>query len=194
MERDRNMTEERLIEAVRQLIVEEGFESLGIRKVADKAGVNKTLIYRYFESLDGLIYAYMKKHDFWVNTTLNQPRIADVKKFLKSFYRREISEYRQNIALKRLRRWELSSDKDIVSEIRAQRESKGVEFLEMMSAFAKLDKEKIQAISALVDAGIVYLAMFEETCQMYNGINIQSNQGWEQIVGGIDFLIDTMIK
>jgi len=188
------MTEEKLINAVGELIVEDGFESLGVRKVAEKAGVNKTLIYRYFESLDGLIYAYMKKHDFWLNAVLKNPDVSDIKGYLKTFYRREIAEYRGNIALKRLRRWELSSDIDFVVEIRAQREKNGVYFLDMMSEFAKLDKEQVRAISALIDAGMAYLAMFEENCQMYNGIDIQSDKGWEQIAKGIDALIDIMIK
>ncbi|MDR1501164.1 MAG: TetR/AcrR family transcriptional regulator, partial [Prevotella sp.] len=94
----------------------------------------------------------------------------------------------------RLKRWELSSDKDFVVGIRAQREKNGVRFMEMMSVFAKVDKEQSQAISTLIDAGIAYLAMFEENCRMYNGIDIQSDEGWEQIVKGIDFLIDIMIK
>lgn len=194
MERDRDMTEEKLIKAVGELIVKEGFESLGVRKVAEQAGVNKTLIYRYFESLDGLIYAYMKKHDFWINMPLDQPDVSDIKGYLKTFYRREIAEYRDNTALKRLKRWELSSDKDFVVGIRAQREKNGVRFMQMMSVFAKVDKEQSQAISTLIDAGIAYLAMFEENCRMYNGIDIQSDEGWEQIVKGIDFLIDIMIK
>lgn len=194
IERDRDMTEEKLINAVGELIVEDGFESLGVRKVAEQAGVNKTLIYRYFESLDGLIYAYMKKHDFWLNTSLEQPDVLDIKDYLKAFYRREIAEYRGNTVLKRLKRWELSSDKDFVVEVRAQREKNGVQFMEMMSGFAKIDKEQLQAISALMDAGISYLAMLEENCQMYNGIDIQSDKGWEQILKGIDALIDIMIK
>lgn len=194
MERDRDMTEEKLINAIGELIVGEGFESLGVRKVADQAGVNKTLIYRYFESLDGLIYAYMKKHDFWLNTPLERPDVSDIKGYLKTFYRREIAECRDNIALKRLKRWELSSDKDFVVEIRAQREKNGVQFMEMISGFAKVDKEQLQAISALMDAGIAYLAMFAENCKMYNDIDIQSDKGWEQIAKGIDALVDIMIK
>ncbi len=193
IERDRDMTEEKLINAVGELIIEDGFESLGIRKVAERAGVNKTLIYRYFKSLDGLIYVYMKKHDFWVNATSEQPNTSDVKGYLKAFYRREIAEYRGNTALKRLRRWELSTDKDPVAQIRAQREKNGVRFMTVMSEFTKIDKEQIRAISALIDAGLAYLAMLEENCQMYNGIDIQSDEGWLKIVKGIDFLIDTII-
>lgn len=193
-ERDRDNTEERLIDAVGELIVEVGFENLGINQVAKQAGFSKNLIYRYFDSLDGLIYAYMKKHDFWLNTPLEQPDISDIKSYLKSFYRREITEYRGNIVLKRLKRWELSSDKDFVVEIRAQREKNGVQFMEMMSGFAKIDKEQLQAVSTLMDAGISYLAIFEDNCRMYNGIDIQSDKGWEQIIKGIDTLIDIMIK
>lgn len=193
-ERDRQQSEEKLINAVGELIAEIGFENLGINQVAKKADFSKNLIYRYFESLDGLIYAYMKKHDFWVNAHDEKPGSCDIKAYLKDFYRREIAGFRGNIALKRLRRWELSTDKDIIVKIRTQREKNGVQFMDMVSGFAKVDKEQLQAISALIDAGIAYLAIFEENCQMYNGIDIQSNKGWQQIAGGIDLLIDMMIK
>jgi AcrR family transcriptional regulator len=158
------------------------------------AGVNKTLIYRYFGSLDGLILAYMKRHDFWLNVATERPATSDIKAYLKGFYRRQIAEYRANTVLKRLRRWELSSDKDFVAEIRAQREKNGVEFLETMAGFAQMPGEQVQAIAALVDAGIAYLAMFEDNCRMYNGIDIQSDRGWEQIAGGINALIDMMVE
>lgn len=193
-ERDRGQSEEKLINAVGELIAETGFENLGINQVAKKAGFSKNLIYRYFESLDGLIYAYMKRHDFWVNANDEKPSTSDIKAYLKDFYRREISGYRSNIALKRLRRWELSTDKDFVAEIRAQREKNGVRFMEIMAGFVKIDKQQLQAISALMDAGITYLAIFEENCLMYNGIDIQTDKGWEQIAGGIDMIVDTLIK
>lgn len=193
-ERDREQSEEKLINAVGELIAETGFENLGINQVAKKAGFSKNLIYRYFESLDGLIYAYMKKHDFWVNANDEKPDTSNIKAYLKDFYRREIAEYRRSTALKRLRRWELSTDKEFVADIRGQREKNGVQFMELMAGFAKVDKKQLQAISALMDAGIAYLVIFEDNCRMYNGIDIQSDKGWVQIAGGIDLLVDTLIK
>lgn len=193
-ERDREATEQRLIAAVGELIAEDGFETLGVRKVAERAGVNKTLIYRYFDSLDGLIYAYMRKHDFWLNIPAERPDMTDAKAYLKAFYRRQIAELRKNIALKRLRRWELSSQKDFLVEVCAQRERNGVQFLDAMSHFAKLEKDQVQAITALVDAGIECLSMVAENCQVYNGIDIRSDEGWDQIAEGIDVLIDVMVK
>lgn len=193
-ERDRDMTEEKLINAVGELIAEDGFEALGVRKVAEKAGVNKTLIYRYFESLDGLVYAYMKKHDFLANTIAGPLEVSDIKGYLKNFFRRQIFEFRSNIALRRIRRWELSTDKKIVVEIREQREKHGVQFVNAVSRFAKINTEELKAISALISAGITYLAMLEDNCRMYNDIDIQTKNGWEQIAKGIDLLIDTMIQ
>lgn len=193
-ERDREQSEEKLIKAVGELIDEIGFENIGINQVAKRAGFSKNLIYRYFESLDGLIYAYIKKHDFWLNGNVSELDLSDMKGYLKAFYRREIAEYRGNKTLKRLRRWELSTDKEFVAELRARREKNGVQFLNMMSQFAKVDEEQIQAISALLDAGIAYLSLFEDNCQMYNGIDLQSNKGWQQIMKGIDTLIDLLIK
>ena len=192
-ERDREQSEGKLINAVGELIEEIGFENLGINQVAKRAGFSKNLIYRYFDSLDGLIYVYMKKHDFWVNTVAEKPDVSDIKAFLKMFYRRQIADYRENKALKKLKRWELSTDKDFVVEIRAQREKNGVLFLNMMSQFAKVDKKQLQTISTLIDTGITYLAMLEDNCRMYNGIDIQSDEGWQQITDGIDALIDIVM-
>ncbi len=81
-----------------------------------------------------------------------------------------------------------------MADIRVQREKNGVQFLEMMTAAAGAEKETMQAVATLIDAGIAYLSLLEENCQMYNGIDIQSDAGWEQITGGIDALIDMMVK
>ena len=53
--KNRQATEMTLITAVNDIIEESGFEGLGINAVAAKAKVSKMLIYRYFNSLDGLI-------------------------------------------------------------------------------------------------------------------------------------------
>ena len=52
--KNRQATEMTLITAVNDIIEESGFEGLGINAVAAKAKVSKMLIYRYFNSLDGL--------------------------------------------------------------------------------------------------------------------------------------------
>lgn len=65
--KNRQATEMTLITAVNDIIEESGFEGLGINAVAAKAKVSKMLIYRYFNSLDGLIAAYIQQNDYWIN-------------------------------------------------------------------------------------------------------------------------------
>ena len=66
-ERDRDVTEQRMLKAVGEMIRRDGFEKLGVNAVAAHCGVSKILIYRYFGSLDGLLAAYIRQHDFWIN-------------------------------------------------------------------------------------------------------------------------------
>ena len=49
-ERDRDVTEQRMLKAVGEMIRRDGFEKLGVNAVAAHCGVSKILIYRYFGS------------------------------------------------------------------------------------------------------------------------------------------------
>ena len=63
IEKDRETTEKRLLTAVGEIVEESGLESLGINAVAQRAGVSKMLIYRYFGSLEDLIAQYIIQQD-----------------------------------------------------------------------------------------------------------------------------------
>lgn len=66
--RDRAQTEQRLIAAVGQLLAEQGFQSIGVNAIARTAGVDKVLIYRYFDGLPRLLECYGKSSNFWPST------------------------------------------------------------------------------------------------------------------------------
>jgi AcrR family transcriptional regulator len=53
--KNRACTEQRLIDAVKCIVRKEGFNGLGVNKVAREAGVSKCLIYRYFGSFEHLL-------------------------------------------------------------------------------------------------------------------------------------------
>lgn len=207
-QRNKEATRQRLIAAAESIIENSGFESLKIRRIADAAGVNKTLIYRYFGSLSGLIIACMERHDFWLamsgntlaDTTLDMPQELpenpsrdELRAYLRCFYRRQINHYRTDTMFRRLLRWELTSDNELVSLLRARREENGVLFTQKMVELAGSDPAQIRAISALVDAGIAYMSMLADSCGIYNGIDIASDSGWEQLTKSIDTLINLII-
>ena len=164
--KNRQATEMTLITAVNDIIEESGFEGLGINAVAAKAKVSKMLIYRYFNSLDGLIAAYIQQNDYWINFDEELPDQAHLATFIKQIFKRQIMWLRENYTLKRLYRWELTTDNKFVKELRNKREEKGIS----------------------------YLALLEENCPVYNGLKIQQESGWEELEEGINLLVDLWLQ
>ena len=69
--RKREETKQKLVEALEEVVLRDGFEKLGINRIADEAGVGKDLIYRYFDGLPGLV-------NHWVNESANWPSAEEL--------------------------------------------------------------------------------------------------------------------
>ena len=46
--KDKELTQVKILEAVDSIIVNDGFERIGVNAIDQKAGVSKMIIYRYF--------------------------------------------------------------------------------------------------------------------------------------------------
>lgn len=192
--KNRQATEFTLIKAVDDIIEENGFEGLGINAIATKAKVSKMLIYRYFNSLDGLIAAYIRQNDYWINFNEELPDKEHLSEFIKQIFKRQIIQLRESYTLKRLYRWELSTDNKFVKELRDKREEKGLWLIEAVSRLSKHPQKETAAVASIITAAISYLALLEENCQAYNGLKIQQETGWEQLEEGINLLVDLWLQ
>lgn len=192
--KNRQTTEMNLIKAVDELIEENGFEGLGINAVAAKAGVSKMLIYRYFNSLDGLIAAYIQQHDYWINFDEQLPDEEHIGEFIKEIFKRQIAMLRQSYTLRRLYRWELTSNNIFIKELREKREAKGVWLVDAVSKLSKHPQKETAATASILTAAISYLSLLEENCPVFNGINIQTEDGWKELEEGINILIDIWLE
>jgi AcrR family transcriptional regulator len=63
--RDRKGTEEAIVAAFEAVLLRDGVAGLGVNAVANEAGVNKVLIYRYFQDLPGLARHWASISSFW---------------------------------------------------------------------------------------------------------------------------------
>lgn len=192
--KDREITEQKILDAVGSMIVTDGFESLGINAVAQKAGVSKMLIYRYFGGMDQLIAKYILQHDYWVNTELPLHDISGVGACLKQMFREQIVTLRSDMVLKRLHRWELTADNEVVRLLRERRETNGCELVRVVSRLTKSPCAEVAAMATLLSAAISYLTLIEEQNKVYNGIDLCSDEGWQQLADGIDQIIDLWVK
>ena len=194
MMKDRETTEQKILDAVGSMIEADGFEALGINAVAQKAGVSKMLIYRYFGGLDQLIAKYILQHDYWVNTELPLHDISGVGACLKQMFHEQITTLRSDMVLKRLHRWELTADNEVVRLLRDRRETNGCELVRVVSRLTKSPVAEVAAVATLLSAAISYLTLIEEQNKVYNGIDLCSDEGWKQLAAGIDQIIDLWVN
>lgn len=71
--RDKERTKREILEALEAVLIEEGYERVGVNHVAKRSCHSKELIYRYFGSMDGLMTALFHERDYWVRA------LADVR-------------------------------------------------------------------------------------------------------------------
>lgn len=193
-ERDREATEGRLLAAVGDLVRESGFERIGVNAVAERAGVSKILIYRYFGSVDGLLAAYVRQHDFWLNLPQELPPREQLPVWLKALFRAQIERLRSDATLRRLCRWELTADNPVIGELRSRRERIGRELITRVARLTGRPEKRIAAQAALVSASITYLALLGESCPVYNGIDLREDAGWELIARQADRIVDGLFE
>ena len=193
-ERDREATERRLLDTIGKMIAEDGFEKIGINAIATQSNVSKILIYRYFGSVEGLMAAYIKQYDFWLNFPLEYPNREELPLFVKRMFQGQIEQLRNNPTLKRLYRWELSCNNDMIVKLREQLEKVGVNLVKKVSELTGHPQNEIAVMASLLTASITYLVMLEDFCPIYNGIPLNENSGWEQINEGIELFINKVFQ
>lgn len=189
-EKDRVSTEAKLLKALESIIIEDGFEKIGVNLIASRSGVSKVLIYRYFGSLDNMVLEYLTKQDFWINASLDMPDVSDLKGYIKNIFHKQIMNLRTDKVSKRLKRWELNSANNAIDKVRLKRESKNVTLITLVSHLGQHPQEEVASLATIISAAIDYLVLLSEHCPIYNGIDLQTDEGWEQITSGIDLLID----
>lgn len=192
--KNREQTEEKILEAVGSIIENQGFEKVGINAIATEAGVSKMLIYRYFGGVEELIAQYLIQKDYWANTDAAMINPEAVGDSIKSMFRRQVEQLRNDITLRRLYRWELFTDNQNIRQLRNRREENGCRLIKMVSALTGCPDAQVAALASILSSSISYLALLEDQCQSYNGICLQTDEGWNQLMQGIEMIIDLWIK
>lgn len=192
--KSREQTESKILEAVASIVESDGFEKLGINTIALKANVSKMLIYRYFGGLEELVAQFIMQKDYWANTDtliLNPHSVGDS---IKSMFRNQIEQLRNDVTLRRLCRWELSCHNASIDRLRDKREENGCNLIKVDSRLTGCSNSEVASLASILSASISYLTLIEDQCPTYNGIALQTDKGWEQIAQGVDMIVDLWIK
>ncbi|MBI9098224.1 MAG: TetR/AcrR family transcriptional regulator [Spirochaetaceae bacterium] len=196
---NKDETKKKLISAVGEILLEDGFSELGINSIAKKAGVNKVLIYRYFDGLEGLYQKFAESIDPFnkISSELeniikkNKPAFPEMAMFAFSSIMAVVDN---NEILAEVMRWEISSTNSIIRIFEEKREESGMNIMRMIVSHYELPPSMdLAAIASLFTAGLIYLSIRSNRIDMYNGIPIREDEGKERLLSVIKKSIEGMM-
>jgi AcrR family transcriptional regulator len=196
--RDKERTKQKLIDATIDIIREQGFDAVGVNAIAERAGVSKILIYRYFGSVAGLFQAVAERLDPLqaraAEALIKQlPHGASPTSVLEQMIVGLHMALKNDPLTKQLVIWELTHQNEITTVLSQSREQMGLDLTERFAALLDAEGKDVDAnaLIALVYAGVVYLTLRSDTARWYNGIDITSEEGWHRIARAVGSLLDS---
>ena len=118
---------QKLMNAVGTIIKNEGYTGLNVLNISRTAGVNRGLIYLYFESVDELIEAYVRGKDFWVAAAGNAGELMEEKKerdtreILETLLVNHLNYFFKEEEMQKIVLWQLSQRSQIMFEVAEER-------------------------------------------------------------------------
>ena len=165
MTRGRLNTEQRLIEAVGAILLDEGYSAVGINSIARRAGCDKVLIYRYFGGFDELLLAFAETTTLWWEVdeiiTENPADCADIA--LPDYLQRLLDRYVKALEARPLAleimAWEMSAQNNLTQRLARTRSERGMELVKRIREYYRQPNIDIGGILGVFGAAINYLVI-----------------------------------
>ena len=197
--RDSQATRAKLIQAVGAILSEKGFTALGVNAVARKAGVDKVLIYRYFGGMEQLMEAFGRDGSFWpsVEELAGGDSDAYARLSLSEKLSRLAANYTHALRSRPLTleimAWEMVERNHLTDELEAIRENTIMQFYKLFFTRHKVDLD-LTALTAVIGAALCYLTTRARHIDIFNGIDLASDQGWQRLQAAIDVIIAGLLN
>jgi AcrR family transcriptional regulator len=201
--RNKELTMQRFIEAVGEIMREEGIKGLGLNNIARRAGYDKNLINRYFGSRDGLLDAYIAEKDYWLKFQKEILRSIteedDIKKYpaiVANIFKNQLRYFYQDKDAQLIILAELNGQElELLQSIARTRELIGEDVLVKIVPIFQAVGINIRPIMALFTAGIYYVVLHAvNNRSTFAGVDINTEEERESAAKEIDWAIDQIFK
>ncbi|MDY0904761.1 TetR/AcrR family transcriptional regulator [Pedobacter sp. CFBP9032] len=187
--RNKERTKENLISALGEILKKDGFSGLNISRVAEKAKVDRRLIYDYFGSLEGLVKEYLNTNDYW---KMSPEEVGDIvetskadagKTLAYNVLENQFDSLIKNEEMRRIITWGLSEKLPILKALDLKREDIGNQVLsEVFDKHFEGSDKNFRALYALLMGGVYYLTLHAKMQENpFCGIDLQQPSGQEEI-------------
>lgn len=188
MKKDRTATEERIYKAFLDILKQKGPQGVGINAIAKEAGVSKSLIYRYFGGMKGLLLRFAQKGDFFKSLSVideNKDNLENLKGFIKE----GTKELRENTLTQEILRWQLiENNEDTKSLFKYFNAQVGKTFS------TNTKDESLNSAFQLMLGGYVYFTLLSKFNKTFIATDLTSEKTWENFDEAIAKTIEMFSK
>ncbi|MFD2938315.1 TetR/AcrR family transcriptional regulator [Spirosoma flavum] len=179
------------MKALEEVMDEWGWEGVSIRRISEKAGVSKVLIYRYFGGLEGLMVDYVKKGTLFPVVTsevLDQLTALHQSDLAPVWYRHIIRTYRSFRLFKAGRALLKATllENDLLGD--AISVAMDEEMTRLVDHLSLVPRSDSQAVAAVILGGMSYLTIMAHNNHPVVGLDLRSQEDWKRIEEAIKLL------
>lgn len=197
--RDRAATERAIVDAARNAISEEGFQSFRINAIARRANCDKQLIYRYFGGLEGLAEAVGADLAERLAETLEElpggrrpERYGELMRVLALGF---LDLLRQDAIMQRIVAWELVAPSPVLSRlVEARGRRLGAWMHAMRGDLAPPEGIDAPAINAVLIASTQHLVLAAAASGGFAGMTLRSETDWDRVRHALGVLVDGVYR
>ena len=170
------------MEAAERLLVREGHRAVGVNAVAAECGVDKVLIYRYFGGLPQLLERLGERQRLWPALGEHAAEAPSLDAALSRSLLAMARELRESPLLREATLWEGTDANPFTDGLAATRESEMEDLLEALrSRFRVPHYLDVQALVALLAAGLLHLSTRPTESAKLFGIDPASDADWQRL-------------
>jgi len=194
-------TENAILDAFEVVLVREGAGGVTVQAIATEADVAKSLIYKYFDGIEGLIKAWAKQREIFLPLEELYPDPAaaadtlhkDPYAFAKMQILKQAQHMRDHPVFIELCLAELSGSGPVVDALMELRRERNA--AESRALGETLDGSTIPLLLPLMllPAAITYLAMRARKSPVFAGmIQLDTDEGWDSMMVAVEQIIDLL--
>lgn len=183
--RDKEITQQNILQSLKRLIARDGLHRVGINAVAQEAGVDKVLIYRYFGGWEGLLRALFQRQPLWPTfeevVGTNALGAADLAaeelafRFLSGLAR----ELRKRPLTLAVLRWELVEKNALTDEL-SQARANWARDMQGYLQSAGVSAQAVAPLAAILSAGLLYLLLHPAFADSFN-LDLNTDEDWKKV-------------
>jgi AcrR family transcriptional regulator len=165
MTRNRLQTEQRILDAVGTILLEQGYPAIGINAIARQAGCDKVLIYRYFGGFDELLLAFAETTTLWwevdeiITETASECNAIKLPDYLQTLLNRYVAALESRPLALEIMAWEMSEQNNLTTALARSRSERGMELVKRIRAYYQQPNIDIGGILGVFGAAINYLVI-----------------------------------